>query len=58
MVEREIPKLDINEALLRVESCGICGSDIKILKHGNHRIKRGQIIGHEISGKIVKTNKF
>lgn len=57
MVEREIPKLDINEALLRVESCGICGSDIKILKHGNHRIKRGQIIGHEISGKIVKTNK-
>lgn len=56
MVEREIPKLGTNEALLRVESCGICGSDIKILKHGNHRIKSGQIIGHEISGKIVKTN--
>ena len=48
--------LSENEALLKVESCGICGSDIKILNHGNKRVKRGQIIGHEISGTIIKIN--
>ena len=53
---REIPLLKENEALLKVESCGICGSDLKIKKFGNKRINSGQIIGHEISGQIVKVN--
>ena len=52
--ERNIPTLNENEVLLRVESCGICGSDLKIKKFGNKRVKKGQIIGHEISGQIVK----
>lgn len=55
--EREMPEPGNNEALLRVESCGICGSDLKIIKHGNKRVKSGQITGHEISGQIIKTNK-
>jgi len=53
---RNLPVLSENEALLKVESCGICGSDIKILNHGNKRVKQGQIIGHEISGTIIKIN--
>lgn len=52
----EIPELKSGEALLKVESCGICGSDIKIIKHGNARVKSGQIIGHEIAGTITKIN--
>jgi L-iditol 2-dehydrogenase len=52
----EIPELKEGEALLKVESCGICGSDIKIIKHGNARVKSGQIIGHEIAGTIIKIN--
>lgn len=58
--KRIIPHLKENEALLRVESCGICGSDLKIKKFGNRRVKKGQIIGHEISGQIVevKGNTF
>ena len=49
----EVPDLQEGEALIKVESCGICGSDIKIIKHGNPRVKSGQIIGHEIAGTIV-----
>jgi L-iditol 2-dehydrogenase len=52
----EIPKLNLGEALVKVESCGICGSDIKIIKNGNPRVKSGQIIGHEIAGTIVDIN--
>ena len=56
--ERIIPSLKKNEALLRVESCGICGSDLKIKKFGNKRVKKGQIIGHEISGQIVEVKGY
>ena len=52
--ERIMPKIRENEALVKVESCGICGSDLKILKHGNKRVKSGQITGHEIAGKIIE----
>ena len=54
--KRIIPVLKDKEVLLKVESCGICGSDIKIKKFGNKRVQSGQIIGHEISGQIVKVN--
>lgn len=43
-----------DEVLLKVESCAICGSDLKIAKHGNHRITSRRTIGHEISGIISK----
>ena len=52
MQEKEIPLLQKGEALLKVESCAICGSDIRILKHGNPRVAPGQIVGHEIAGII------
>ena len=54
LVESPIPELNSGEALIRVEACAICGSDLRILKHGNNRVRSGQIIGHEISGVICK----
>ena len=48
-----IPKINKYQILLKVESCAICGSDIKIFHNGNKRVKCGQIIGHEIAGKII-----
>jgi L-iditol 2-dehydrogenase len=50
-----IPALEPGEILLKVESCGICGSDLKIVKNGNHRVASGQIIGHEIAGTVFAT---
>ncbi len=47
-----LPDLKSGEAMLKVESCAICGSDLRILKHGNARVESGQIVGHEISGVI------
>jgi L-iditol 2-dehydrogenase len=49
-----MPVLNPGEALLKVESCAICGSDIRTLKHGNPRVSPGQIVGHEIAGTICE----
>jgi len=39
--------------LLKIRSCSICGSDVRVLKSGNSRVTYPRIIGHEISGEIV-----
>ncbi len=57
LATNKIPEVKAGEALVKVESCAICGSDLRILKHGNARVKPGTIVGHEISGKIVKLGK-
>ncbi len=56
---REIDSLKISndEVLLKVRSCAICGSDLKIAKFGNSRIVENRIIGHEISGVIEDIGK-
>ena len=50
------------EILVKIHSCGICGSDIKILKFGNSRLSSGRTMGHEIAGEIIevgsKVKKF
>ena len=52
--ENQIIEINEDQMLVKVKSCGICGSDIKILKYGNSRVTSGRIMGHEISGEIVK----
>lgn len=51
------PEVDDYSALLRVEATSICGSDVRILHHGNPRVKPPAIIGHEAAGVIVKLGK-
>jgi 2-desacetyl-2-hydroxyethyl bacteriochlorophyllide A dehydrogenase len=42
------------EALLRVRRVGICGSDLHIFQgHLDHRVPRGNTIGHEVLAEIV-----
>jgi len=53
----EIPEIKPDQILLKVESCAICGSDLRILKHGNPRVESGQIVGHEISGLVEKVGE-
>lgn len=48
------PVVGEREALLKVEACAVCGSDIRIFHHGNDRVKLPQIIGHEIAGRVVE----
>lgn len=51
--EVQKPIVDEDSALLKVESTAVCGSDIRIFRHGNPRVKPPAIIGHEIAGTIV-----
>jgi L-iditol 2-dehydrogenase len=48
------PSIKDHSILVKVKSCAICGSDLRILEHGHERVKYPAIIGHEISGKIVE----
>lgn len=52
-----IPEVDDNSALMRVKACAVCGSDIRIFHSGNSRVTPPSILGHEISGEIVKAGK-
>lgn len=52
--EMPVPEIGDGEMLLKVKSCAICGSDIRIFHHGNNRVVPPAIIGHEVSGEVVK----
>ena len=49
-----LPEINDSAIIVKIHSCGICGSDIKILKFGNPRVNTGRIMGHEIAGEIIK----
>src|SRR5437773_5344959 len=48
--EAEEPKLDPAGALLRVEACGICGTDARTFFNGDPRAPGPWILGHEPVG--------
>src|SRR3989338_11238358 len=50
----EMPEPEINgdEALLKVDVCGVCGSDL--IKVKNNLVPEGTVLGHEVVGTIVK----
>jgi L-iditol 2-dehydrogenase len=47
-----VPEIGAGEILLRVHTCGICGTDLKKIASGSHSAPR--IFGHETSGTIAK----
>lgn len=56
MEVREIPTPvpGDGEVLVRVRSCAVCGSDIRIFHYGNSRVVPPQTLGHEIAGDVVR----
>lgn len=52
-VERPMPGPD--QALVRVASVGICGSDLTLFSSGT--LRDGYVMGHEVAGVIVQTGK-
>ena len=51
--EVPVPTIAAGELLLRVHTCGICGTDLKKIATGSHSAPR--IFGHETTGVIVAT---
>jgi len=47
-----IPEVGVGEILLRVEACGVCGTDIKKIEHG--LVPPPRIFGHETAGTVVR----
>ena len=46
-----VPKIGPGELLVRVHTCGVCGTDLKKIATGSHSAPR--IFGHETSGMIA-----
>jgi L-iditol 2-dehydrogenase len=46
-----VPRIGPGEVLIRVHTCGICGTDLKKISTGSHSAPR--IFGHETAGVIV-----
>ena len=52
--EMPIPEINDDELLVKVKSCGICGSDVMEW----YRLKKAsRVLGHEMAGDIVKVGK-
>jgi len=49
-----IPVIVSDEALIQVEACGFCGSDMNIMAGTHPRARAPLTIGHELSGRIVQ----
>src|SRR3954468_21530256 len=51
----DVPKIGAGELLVRVHTCGICGTDLKKIATGSHSAPR--IFGHETSGIVVEAGE-
>jgi L-iditol 2-dehydrogenase len=47
-----VPEILAGEVLIRVGACGVCGTDLKKVRHD--LVRPPQILGHEIAGTIVE----
>jgi L-iditol 2-dehydrogenase len=50
-----VPSIGPGELLVKVATCGVCGTDLKKIHTGSHSAPR--IFGHEIAGTIVALGK-
>jgi len=50
-----VPAIGPEEVLVRIHTCGICGTDLKKIHTGSHSAPR--IFGHEMAGSVVAIGK-
>lgn len=51
----DVPAIGAGELLVRVHTCGICGTDLKKIATGSHSAPR--IFGHETAGVVIATGE-
>ncbi len=49
--EVAVPEIGPRELLLRIDTCGICGTDLKKIHSGSHTAPR--VFGHEMAGTVA-----
>lgn len=52
-----VPQAREGEIVIKVKSCAICGSDVRIYHHGHANIRLPQVIGHEIAGVVADVGR-
>ena len=52
-----VPECPPDGLLMRVHSCAVCGTDVKVYRHGHRLIVPPRITGHELAGEIVEVGK-
>ncbi len=55
--EVEKPLCKDGEVLIKVEACAVCGTDIRIYRHGQKNVTPPHIIGHEIAGRVEEVGR-
>lgn len=50
-----VPEIGDGEVLVKIHTCGICGTDLKKIHTGSHDAPR--IFGHEMSGTVAKVGE-
>ncbi len=55
LVESEMPKINENEALVKIAGCGVCHTDLSFWHEGVRTKKEMPLtLGHEISGTVIE----
>jgi (R,R)-butanediol dehydrogenase/meso-butanediol dehydrogenase/diacetyl reductase len=54
VVDVDRPSVGADEVLLDVEYCGICGSDLHMLRMPEEHVPAGHVLGHEFTGVIAE----
>ncbi len=52
--EVDKPELRPGDVMIKIEYCGICGSDLHATQEGDLVVPDGMILGHEFTGEIVE----
>lgn len=52
MIERELPDPSPGDALVRIEACGVCGSDLFLQRGGFGTDRLPVVPGHEAAGRV------
>lgn len=57
--EKPKPSLEKDEVLIKVEYCGVCGSDLHAANHakGYEFVPKPIVLGHELSGYIIEMHE-
>ena len=53
--EVAVPEIGPGEVLVRIDTCGICGTDLKKIHTGSHSAPR--IFGHEMAGTVARVGE-
>ncbi len=50
-----VPEIGAGEVLIRIDTCGVCGTDLKKIHTGSHSAPR--VFGHEMAGTIARVGE-